>query len=233
MDRRLFIPVFIMLASVLLLSGLMDLQAGSAQESPDQTDPDPVLAEKETVTQNSPKASSAAPTEISSNRSESTVAPASEPTMMSFGGGGSLAEEEEEEDKGTPVPENDQVPEVTADFSVETSCLNASFTDMSQNATSVKWDFGDGSNSKLSDPEHTYPEAGSYTVNLTAYGENGVTDSTEKIVNVESCAGPVDEGEDEQERIPDPVTQEVPEFPTIAIPMVAIIGMAFFFSRRQ
>jgi hypothetical protein len=38
--------------------------------------------------------------------------------------------------------------------------------------------------------------------------------------------------EDEPETNP-PVTQEVPEFPTIAIPMAAIIGMAFIFSRRQ
>jgi|GEM_PF-5377628 len=28
-------------------------------------------------------------------------------------------------------------------------------------------------------------------------------------------------------------TQEIPEFPTIAIPMAAIIGMAFFFGKKQ
>nr|WP_319509095.1 PEF-CTERM sorting domain-containing protein [uncultured Methanolobus sp.] len=34
-------------------------------------------------------------------------------------------------------------------------------------------------------------------------------------------------------RSPATTTQEVPEFPTIAIPMAAIIGMTFFFSRKQ
>lgn len=41
------------------------------------------------------------------------------------------------------------------------------FTDLSQRATSVHWDFGDGYQSNLRDPEHTYTTTGTYTIKLT------------------------------------------------------------------
>jgi hypothetical protein len=42
------------------------------------------------------------------------------------------------------------------------------FTDLSQRATSVRWDFGDGYQSNLRDPQHTYTTPGTYTITLTA-----------------------------------------------------------------
>ncbi|MAJ28373.1 hypothetical protein CBD41_02995, partial [bacterium TMED181] len=39
--------------------------------------------------------------------------------------------------------------------------------------TSLLWDFGDGATSSASSPNHTYTEAGSYTVTLTATGPGG------------------------------------------------------------
>ncbi len=247
MDRRLFLPIFILLASVLLLSGFMNFQESSAQQSPDSA-PDPVIEDKETVAQNTPKADTEPQTEVSANKSKSTEAPESEPTMMSFGGGGGGIDSqstesentgEDEKDLETSSETDDEVDEVKAAFSVETECLNATFTDMSENASSLYWDFGDGTYSELANPEHKYMEEGQYTVNLTAYGDDSQQDSIEQVVTVEECStapeeGDEEDGQDDPKDTPsDPVTQEVPEFPTIAIPMVAIIGMAFFFSRRQ
>ena len=44
---------------------------------------------------------------------------------------------------------------------------------LSQNATSYEWDFGDGVTSNLFQPEHYYTEEGFYTVSLTATNEFG------------------------------------------------------------
>ena len=46
------------------------------------------------------------------------------------------------------------------------------FYNFSQRAQSVRWDFGDGFQSTLNNPEHTYNQAGTYTVTLTAFCES-------------------------------------------------------------
>jgi PKD repeat protein len=60
----------------------------------------------------------------------------------------------------------------TADFEYEKNALEVSFTNLSVNATSFEWDFGDGSVSTDENPTYTYADAGDYTVTLTAYSEN-------------------------------------------------------------
>ncbi len=48
------------------------------------------------------------------------------------------------------------------------------FENLSLNASSYKWDFGDGAFDSLNiAPEHTYSDPGTYTVKLTAYTEDG------------------------------------------------------------
>ena len=44
------------------------------------------------------------------------------------------------------------------------------------------WDFGDGNTSAIQNPQHTYAQAGSYTVSLTVTTECGV-DSTSTVFN--------------------------------------------------
>jgi PKD repeat protein len=51
--------------------------------------------------------------------------------------------------------------------------LYVQFTDLSQNATSWNWNFGDGRTSTVQNPMHTYFAIGNYTVNLTATNGNG------------------------------------------------------------
>jgi PKD repeat protein len=46
--------------------------------------------------------------------------------------------------------------------------LTVDFTDLSSDATSWSWDFGDGGSSTAQNPSHTYDAAGTYTVSLTA-----------------------------------------------------------------
>ncbi|MCB2218923.1 MAG: DUF2271 domain-containing protein [Bacteroidetes bacterium] len=55
-----------------------------------------------------------------------------------------------------------------ADFEFVGDALTVEFTNLSANATTYLWDFGDGNTSTDNNPVHTYAEAGSYNVNLTA-----------------------------------------------------------------
>nr|WP_321496135.1 PKD domain-containing protein [uncultured Methanolobus sp.] len=241
MDRRLFLPIVIMFLSVLLLGGLINYQTGYAQESPESGVSAPVIGEKETVVQDSPKASVQEPEELSSNTTKEE-APASTPTFMGMGGGFSSPKVASSE---TETPEKVIAAEdviVVADFGYEVDGLNVTFTDKSQNASTWFWDFGDNTNSTEQNPVHEYESVNVYTVTLTAYDKDVLNNaSTEQ--NVDLTSKTVEEGNEEEEEEENkeeggseettPVTQEVPEFPTIAIPMVAIVGMAFIFSRRQ
>ncbi len=53
--------------------------------------------------------------------------------------------------------------------------LSVQFTDLSQNATSRNWNFGDGSTSTDPNPSHTYNTAGTYTATLTVTSENSTS----------------------------------------------------------
>jgi PKD repeat protein len=47
------------------------------------------------------------------------------------------------------------------------------FRNLSQNASTYEWNFGDSHSSTATDPVHVYTVAGSYTVVLKAYSSNG------------------------------------------------------------
>jgi len=55
--------------------------------------------------------------------------------------------------------------------------LTVSFTNLSNNADSYLWDFGDGTTSTLTNPQHQYTKKGSFTVKLTATNK-GVCSNT-------------------------------------------------------
>lgn len=61
--------------------------------------------------------------------------------------------------------------------------LSVQFIDLSKNATSWSWDFGDGSTSTQQNPEHNYTAAGKYNVTLTASDGNN-TDSKSAQITV-------------------------------------------------
>jgi hypothetical protein len=59
------------------------------------------------------------------------------------------------------------------------------FTDMSANAFSWEWSFGDGSTSMLQNPAHTYSATGKYCVTLVVRDPNGTClDSTVQCLDV-------------------------------------------------
>jgi Zn-dependent metalloprotease len=62
-----------------------------------------------------------------------------------------------------------------------TSCTGAiNFTDLSVNGPLTwQWDFGDGTNSSLQNPSHTYTASGIYTVSLTVSNSYGSNTSTQ------------------------------------------------------
>ncbi len=80
-----------------------------------------------------------------------------------------------------PAPE-DTAP--NASFQEEVTDFTVAFTNFSQNATNYSWDFGDGNSSTDESPSHTYDEAGTYTVVLTATNDAGDSDDFSKDLNI-------------------------------------------------
>lgn len=77
-------------------------------------------------------------------------------------------------------------PDFISDPEYVASIINPEFrfTDLSQNATTWNWDFGDGSTSTLQHPKHTYQQTGIYTVKLVTTNSGMCIDSIIKIVEV-------------------------------------------------
>lgn len=75
--------------------------------------------------------------------------------------------------------------DLQAKFSVETYMNRAQFTNLSsENAKTFEWNFGDGTTSTERNPMHSYAEAGTYTVRLTAHGiVKTVTAEQQIIIN--------------------------------------------------
>lgn len=78
-------------------------------------------------------------------------------------------------DDGPDTPDGPAAEAPVADFDYAIDGLTVKFTDKSANATSYKWDFGDGESSKEASPSHTYYASGDYTVKLTVANVDGVT----------------------------------------------------------
>ncbi|MCX6233898.1 MAG: PKD domain-containing protein [Bacteroidetes bacterium] len=72
-----------------------------------------------------------------------------------------------------------------ASFTYAISEFKVSFTNMSFNATSFIWDFGDGDTSDIQNPVHSYAEIGDYQVQLIAYNDHG-SDTIVELINITS-----------------------------------------------
>jgi len=68
-----------------------------------------------------------------------------------------------------------------AAFDYEIDGYEVSFNNMSKNADSYKWEFGDGQTSTETSPKHTYAAEGNYNVVLTATNKDGNAQYTETI----------------------------------------------------
>jgi len=68
-------------------------------------------------------------------------------------------------------------PAPLANFTHQPDGPNTLFTDLSIDADSHSWDFGDGNTSMLADPTHTYVTNGIYTVTLTIENPGGCVDT--------------------------------------------------------
>lgn len=75
----------------------------------------------------------------------------------------------------------------TTDPVMKTSIINPEFYffDLSTNAKSWSWDFGDGQTSTLQNPFHRYAQVGTYAVKLVVLNTGGCVDSILKTVEVE------------------------------------------------
>ena len=72
-----------------------------------------------------------------------------------------------------------------ARFISEISNRTVTFNNLSNEATSYVWDFGDGTTSTLVNPVKTYDAEGTFTVKLTATNANGETDTFQADIQIE------------------------------------------------
>jgi PKD repeat protein len=91
-----------------------------------------------------------------------------------------------------PVPVADFAANVTAGA----AALTVNFTDSSTGPiTNRSWTFGDGATSNLTNPAHTYTNAGVYTVKLTVTGPGGLSQMADNnyitVTNILNSAPPV------------------------------------------
>ncbi len=85
---------------------------------------------------------------------------------------------------GCPVSDVDSVtitvqPNPVANFTYTSGCngLTVNFTNITVNGISYSWNFGDGTTSTATSPQHTFPAAGVYQVQMVATSGSGCTDS--------------------------------------------------------
>lgn len=64
-------------------------------------------------------------------------------------------------------------PPCQAGFTYQTNYTQVNFLNQAVNYTSIRYDFGDGSTSNLTDPAHTYSNSGTYVVSQTVSNSNG------------------------------------------------------------
>lgn len=76
---------------------------------------------------------------------------------------------------------------LSASYTFTVNCLNVIFTNTSANASTYSWSFGDGTTSENTNPVHSYTQAGTYTVKLSAIDANGVLQAIEKQITVTDC----------------------------------------------
>jgi PKD repeat protein len=71
------------------------------------------------------------------------------------------------------APPSATVADFDSDLTSGLAPLTVNFTNLSTNATSYVWDFGDGNSSVIANPVNIYSNAGVYSVTLTAFGPGG------------------------------------------------------------
>jgi len=84
--------------------------------------------------------------------------------------------------------EDPKLPLPTIDFSTDPAILEVGkpvkFNNLTTNASSYQWNFGDGQTSTQVSPTITYDESGTYTVTLTAFTDDNQSDSVSQNLTV-------------------------------------------------
>ncbi|ABE52194.1 PKD domain-containing protein [Methanococcoides burtonii] len=116
------------------------------------------------------------------------------------------------------LPETEPVMPVanfTSNVTVGLTPLSVKFTDLSLDAANVSWDVNEDGieDSNASEFVYVYGVPGTYNVSLAATNSNG-TDIKFDMLNAY-------------------LPEEIPEFPTIALPILSVLGLMFFLQRRK
>lgn len=79
-----------------------------------------------------------------------------------------------------------------AKFTYSVNAMQANFTDQSSDDKGINaylWNFGDQQTSQIQSPDHTYSQAGSYSVSLKVTDGDNLTDTYNQVVTIEGQSG--------------------------------------------
>lgn len=97
---------------------------------------------------------------------------------------------EENQQVDTTITISLQSPTPVAAFTVQnnncTAACEIGFTNLSTYGNTYAWDFGDGGTATDANPKHTYAKGGTYTVKLTANGDQGKSGSATQTVTIKT-----------------------------------------------
>ena len=96
-------------------------------------------------------------------------------------------------------------PAAIADFSYIENDLTVDFTNLSMNALTYNWDFGDGNTTNIINPSHTYANSGNYNVELTATNDCS-SDTITIMVDIITGISQIDGGSNQWSIYPNPTS---------------------------
>jgi len=109
-----------------------------------------------------------------------------------------------------------------AAFTSTQNGLTVTFTDQSTGEPNKwQWNFGDGYTSTEKNPTHTYANAGTYEVQLLPSYER----YSDGYVNADPIT--------KSTIVTAPSDPSIPEFPSIVLPVVALLGLVAIVGRRK
>ena len=126
-----------------------------------------------------------------------------------------------------------------ADFDFTAEGLSASFTDISDYATSAFWDFGDGDTGSYNNPVHQYAAAGTYSVQLIATNSIGCKDTVSKSITMISTGNKNPDEEITMEVFPNPtedfifIRLPIPSHEKTVIEIFSITGECIYKAERE
>ena len=118
-----------------------------------------------------------------------------------------------------------------AEVGVPLDLDGANSTDLDGYISSYLWDFGDGTTATVSQPNHIYSMAGTYTITLQVTDNIGAISNTTTTVTITSSSSGSSQDSEETQGGFDLLGSDIPVF-VLFIPLIIVAGIIILFVSR-